>query len=151
MGARRRHSWSLCALGKNPLVRRSDRLEAVAILVAIATIVMAVPLAFHVGSAQNATNSRQISETLRSLQPIEATVVKAANRPPSRFPNAIRIVHAQWRSGFQQRTESVRTYGGVHVGDQVTVWLDAAGNVLNPRGLWAAKVSRAVHSVSQYG
>lgn len=141
----RRH---LRALGFNPLIRASDRLEALAILAVLATAFFAVPAAAQAGHVVYDVGARTAIEQAQSRHSVDATVVISSAALPVDFDNP-NYVRAQWREGTQERTEQVITPGTANVGDPVKVWLDDAGKVVAaPQTTQDAKLSAIIAAVS---
>ncbi|MGV0810301.1 Rv1733c family protein [Mycolicibacterium setense] len=130
---RRRFTWTLTALGRNPLIRRSDRIAAAGALAVLMALALAVPLIVYLGCAFTEEKAHQINERLTSLRSAPATVEWAAVSAPSRFPNAVHTVGARWTAdGYLERVEAVPGRGDIKVGDPITVWLDSADRVVVP-------------------
>ncbi len=138
----------LRALGFNPLVRVSDRLEALTILGVLAIALFAISPAEQAGDFMYDIGARTATEQAHSRHPVDATVVESSAALPVDFDNP-NYVRAQWRDGEQLRTEQVITPGTAAVGDAVTVWVDNAGKVVAaPQTLSDAKLNAAVAAVS---
>ncbi|OBF29706.1 hypothetical protein [Mycobacterium sp. ACS4331] len=130
---RRRRFWVLCALGRNSLIRRHDRLEALVTVCLLALFVAAIPTAMLVGRAMSAAEAEQNQDYMDSLNRVEATVVAVRNGAPSRVPHLTRNLDVKFSWGFDERTETVSGVGADHrPGDRITVWLDSAGQIADP-------------------
>lgn len=120
--------WLLRALSRNPLVRASDRTEALAVLMVFVVAVLAIPYASQAGDDVYDARMRIIDEQLRTRHSVEAVVVGTTvtagryNRPGP--------VRAEWREGTQVRSAMVSNATVVSPGAAVSVWLDSAGNVV---------------------
>lgn len=120
--------WYLRALGFNPLVRATDRLEALAVLGILVTAAFAVPAAVSAGTLVHDTGVRTAHEQAESRHSVEALVVDGVGLPTDLDTPA--YVQAQWREGTQTRTESVVSPATIKAGDHMTVWLDEGGKVV---------------------
>ncbi|WP_199255095.1 Rv1733c family protein [Mycolicibacterium mengxianglii] len=126
--------WVLRALGRrNPLIRTSDRLEALAIVMVFVVALLAIPFASQAGDNAYDAHMRLIDEQLRTRHSVEAVVVPAADS--SVTPVAGRYTRtgptrAQWREGDEVRTEVVPNPTAAAKGEPVTVWLDSTGKVV---------------------
>lgn len=125
--------WILRALGRNPLVRSSDRFEAMAVLMVFAVAVMSIPVAMQAG--ENAYHARMslIDQQLRTRHSVEAVVISTATSTAATAPSRYRPpgpVRVQWREGNEVRTENVPAPATVRKGDSVTAWLDSTGKVV---------------------
>ena len=130
---RRRRDWVLCGLGRNTLVRRHDRLEALITVCLLALLVAAVPTAMLAGRAMSAAQAEQNQEYVRSLNTVEATVVQVRKGAPSRVPHLTRNLDVKFVWAYNERTETI---SGLDTddqpGDRITVWLDSAGQITDP-------------------
>jgi hypothetical protein len=126
----RRRPWTVRPLGINPLIRRCDRIEALAILLAALIIAAAAPSAVFFGSGIYADRAQSVSEHMHSRHPVDATAVSPSTFPSRVAPN--RSVQARWVTAFTERTELVGVDHDVKAGDRLTVWLDSDGNVVSP-------------------
>src|SRR5262249_51067300 len=100
-----RRPWAVRALGSNPLIRLCDRVEALAILLAVVVIAVALPVAASIGRGFYDDREQSIAEQVRTRHPVEAVAVT-----PSSFPSRVpptRTVQARWVTAFAERTELV--------------------------------------------
>ncbi len=124
-----RFRWQLHALGFNPLIRASDRLEALAVLSVLATAIFALPAAAHAGTMLYDAGVRTADEQAHSRHSIEAVAVEDSAAVPAEFDDPS-YVRAQWGEGTQLRTERVITPTTVRAGQPLEIWLDDAGKVV---------------------
>jgi hypothetical protein len=124
----RRFSWHVRALGFNPLVRATDRLESLAILAAVIAALFATPLTAHVGTQMHDSGMRTVDQQSRSRHPVEAVALERASL--SADFDGPSYVRAQWREGTRLRTERVITPATVNAGEPISIWLDNTGNVV---------------------
>jgi hypothetical protein len=121
------------ALGINPLVRTSDRLEALAVLAALLTALIAIPAAAQAGDLVYASAVHTADEQARDRHAVEALVVEGSTRLPadSEAPtSAANSARVQWHEGNRVRTEQTTTPSVAKTGDSLTIWLDDAGKVV---------------------
>lgn len=128
----RRRRWIVSALGRSPLVRGFDRLEAVARLIALTAAVIAIPVAVLAGGAAYSADLEQRAHDARTRNSVEASVTRVDVNPQTRAPLVSRRVSVRWSSAFEERVGSFSTNEQVGVGDTVTVWLDEAGEMTDP-------------------
>lgn len=121
--------WHLRALGFNPLIRASDRLEALAALAVLATALFAIPLATQAGSQVYETGARTANEQAHSRHSVEAVAVEGRSSAQADFYTPA-YVRAQWREGSRVRTERVISESPIQSGDPMKIWLDDAGKVV---------------------
>lgn len=133
--------WQLRALGRNPLVRASDRLEALAVLGVLVIAILAAPFAAHVGDLTYDASMRTVAEQSRDRHAVAATVVVGSTGMPADFENSS-LVRAQWQEGSQLRTEQVVSPTTLEVGAPLTIWLNGSGKVVAaPLSAFDAKVN----------
>jgi Trk-type K+ transport system membrane component len=123
--------WLLRALGRSPLVRATDRIEALAALMVAVVAVLAVPFASQASDDTYDAQMKIIDEQVRTRHSVEAVAVSGSNTTPGRY-NRPGPVRAQWREGTQERTEMVNSPTIVNEGATLTVWLDNTGTVVPP-------------------
>jgi len=122
---------------RNPLRRRTDRIEAVIRLAAVILLLVAVPiatiavarqadrLALRQAQAQQAAD-HQVTAVL--LQQAQATGV-----PDPYTSIQLTYVLARWQpSGQAPRSGQVLAPAGAHAGSTVKIWIDASGAVTSP-------------------
>jgi hypothetical protein len=137
----RRLRWVLRALGRNPLVRASDRLEALAVLGVLVLALLAAPFAAHVGDLTFDASMRTVNEQSRDRHAVQAVVVRGSTGMPADFESSA-MVSAQWREGSRLRTEEVISPASVEAGAPLTIWLDDEGKVVAaPLTAFDAKVN----------
>jgi hypothetical protein len=141
--------WYVHALGFNPLIRTTDRLEALAVLAALLTALIAIPAAAQAGDLVYASAVHTADEQAHDRHAVEALVVDGSTRMPadSEAPtsSAPISVRAQWHEGTRVRTEQITTSSMAKTGDSLTVWLNDAGKVVAaPMTADDARLSAAV-------
>lgn len=133
-----RHSWVVRAFGRNPLVRRSDRAEALVLVLAFVTVFLVTPLAGAIGTAVHDSRAHLYSEEARTRHPVAATVT--AN-PTSTIQENQVIVTApvQWRVDGMDRTGKLEVGPATKAGDRLQVWIYGDGDqVGKPPAAWRA-------------
>jgi hypothetical protein len=123
-GGVRRH---IRALGVNPLVRMSDRLEALAVLGVLLVALVALPLADRADTLVNDSGVHTALQQTQTRHSVQALVV-AGSGLPTDFGTP--DVSVQWQEGTHTRTESVVSTATVQTGDRMTIWLDESGKVV---------------------
>jgi hypothetical protein len=119
----------LTALGRNPLVRTSDRLEAFAVLAVLVIGLLAIPLAARVEDENYRARLPTAIEEMQTRHSVQAVAVEGSNGLPTDFynPNYVRV---QWHEGTRVRTEEVVSPGTIKAGDPLVIWLDQTGKVV---------------------
>jgi hypothetical protein len=124
----RRFCWHLRALGRNPLVRASDRLEALAALAVVCTALLAVPVAAHARSQIYDEGARAADEQAHTRHSVSAVALDSRTSMPVDFDNPAHV-RAQWHEGTRLRTERIVAPAIVKAGQPLTIWLDDTGKV----------------------
>jgi hypothetical protein len=133
--------WYLRALGRNQLIRASDRLEALSVLAVVVFALCAVPVAGQVGDLTYDASMRTVNEQTQSRHSVDAEVIQGSVGMPADFESSA-YVRVQWRDGTTMRSELVVSPATVTAGETVTIWLDDAGKVASaPLTAFDAKVN----------
>lgn len=136
------------AFGVNPLVRISDRIEAIVVVSAVATSLLAAPVAGAIGTAVHDARSRVYAEEAHTRQPISAIVTTnghsaAIARP---YPTTA-VVQARWRAKGVEHVATFRSERAAAAGDQIRIWVNEAGERVTP----PTPASRAVFDAISVG
>lgn len=139
--------WVFRGLARNPLARMTDRVEAIAILAVLTTALLVVPTAAQSGADVYAAQMRAITEQTRSLHPVDAEVIRGTVQGAQRYSTGLPVV-VHWREGSQTRTGRTTFPTPTSAGQQVVIWLDQQGKVVDaPRHKADAELSAFVRSV----
>jgi hypothetical protein len=120
--------WLVRAVGRNPLVRGSDRLEALTVVLAIFAIITATPIAGAIGTAVHESRRGIYAEQATNLHTVTATAIQNSTVPGNPSSARIPTVRAQWSAGGVEHTDTVRTSHARRAGQQFTIWVDNAGD-----------------------
>ncbi|MFI7670647.1 hypothetical protein [Nocardia sp. NPDC049526] len=105
----------------NPLLRPSDRLEAVLRLMVAFAVLVAIPVAAALGTDAYADARTRTEDTAKSV--VSAVITAEPERTPSHLLEA----PVQWIQNGRPGTATVRVSRDAGAGDRVTVWLGATG------------------------
>ena len=140
--------WHMRALGRNPLVRTSDRLEAFSVLAVLLMALLVIPVAAAAGRVTYESSMNTVREQTSSRHSVEAVALDGSTTMPVDF-NGPAPLRVQWRDGSHTRTQDIFTAATVRKGAEVTVWLDDAGKVVaEPLQADDATLSAAVAELS---
>ncbi|OBB65860.1 hypothetical protein [Mycobacterium sp. 852014-50255_SCH5639931] len=114
-------------LGRNPLVRASDRVEALLVVLAVAVSLFTVPVAATVGTAVHESRSRVYAEQIQTRRPVTATVV-GDSHPRTDLESPTVRAPARWPVAGAERTGDVVAPLGVKIGDELEIWVDDEGS-----------------------
>lgn len=114
--------------GRNPLVRASDRVEALILVLAVAVSLLTVPIAAAVGTAIHDSRSRLYAEQAQTRRTVAATIIADSDRenPSSRTV----MVPARWFAAGAEHTGDVIAKQPTKVGDEIEIWVDNAGSAI---------------------
>lgn len=117
----------LLGVGRNPLRRRSDRVEGLVLAVAVLVCLAAVPAGIAVGLGVTAHGYRTASRLAATGHPATAVLRADVPTPPDGALASDQPVPARWSTAGQARTGTITAPQGLRRGDTVTIRLDAAG------------------------
>jgi hypothetical protein len=121
------------AFGSSPLIRISDRIEAILIVSAVAISLLAAPVAGAIGTAVYDARSRTYSDEAHTRRPISATVTTTRRGVTTVRPYMdSAIVEVRWRLGGIEHTADFSARHPATVGDQIKVWVDDKGKRVSP-------------------
>ena len=119
--------------GRNPVVRRTDRIEAAglvsAVLISVAMTVLGGTVGAHVYDVRAALYQADVA----SRHEVTATVVgTSAVRPRSTT-----LARATWHAGTVEHSATVVSAHPVKTGDRITIWVDRSrSKVVTPMESW---------------
>jgi hypothetical protein len=108
---------------RNPLLRRTDRIEALAMLAALIVSLIAIPVAGVAGGAVYGARDSQYTQEAHQRHAVTATVTDVgADR------SAATVVQARWPVATGERTGALVLTTAGRVGDRIKIWGDRDGN-----------------------
>jgi hypothetical protein len=124
-------SWVVCAFGRNPLVRGSDRAEAFLLLLAFVSVLVITPVAGAIGTAVHESHSRLYADQARARQPVAATVT---GNPTSTIQaeSVVIVAPVHWRVDGVDHAGELEVASAPKAGDRVQVWVDRSGHQVGP-------------------
>ncbi|WP_204079487.1 hypothetical protein [Mycobacterium riyadhense] len=130
--------WLLARIvGRNPLLRRTDRIEALAILLALVMSLLAVPVAGVVGAVAYEARYQLYDQEAQARRPVTATVMNAATTLDGDGNHT--VVQAKWVAAVGERSGLFEHREPVNPGENAEVWVDIHGNLaLPPTPTWHA-------------
>jgi hypothetical protein len=120
------------ALGRNPVVRFSDRVEAIATAMAIAVALIAAPVVGAVGTAVHDARSQVYAEAAQTRHPVTAVVTSADQTAPAARYAVVTTVHAHWRAEGVEHAEAFSWDRPVAAGNAIEIWVDSHGRRVSP-------------------
>jgi hypothetical protein len=122
-----RWPWTIRALGRNPLVRFGDRVEAILLIMAFVTALLAVPVAGAIGTAVYSARAQVYSDEATSRHTVAATAIGDSTLIVARYSQTFRVP-VGWRVKGAERVGSLDLPYETKAGDQLDVWVDGSGN-----------------------
>ena len=120
--------------GRNPLLRRADRIEAFVTLVALVVSLVAIPVAGVVGATTYDARERICAGEARERHTVMATVTESGVESWGTT-----VVQARWPVATGDRTGSLELGTAAKVGDRTEIWVDKGGNPVDaPTPTWHA-------------
>ncbi len=114
-----------CLLGVNPLVRTSDRVQAMAELAVVVLALFTVAVAAAVGTAVHDEVTRELAAHRLVRQQIVAIVSADSQDAAQPFAESS-VTEIRWEFDGKPHTDTIHTQP-LRAGDRLTVWVDAAG------------------------
>ena len=137
VGTRLARGARLLGFDRNPLRRRTDRIEAVIRLATLVMFLTAVPAAtLTVGREADHLALRQAHAQQAADHKVTAVLLQRAATTgiPNPYTSVqLTLVLARWQPpGQPSRTGQVLAPAGAHAGSTVAIWIDASGAVTGP-------------------
>lgn len=130
-----RRCWIIRAVGRNPLVRTSDRLEALILMLVFATALVVTPFSAAIGTAVHDTNARTYAEQSRNRHPVTAVVTDKPSATViddaiamSEETRVVVRAPVRWRVDGVDHTETPKVDPEAKVVDRVDIWVDGSGH-----------------------
>ncbi|HTI75262.1 MAG TPA: hypothetical protein VL634_09720 [Mycobacterium sp.] len=128
-----RSPWWVRALGRrNPLVRGSDRIEALVLALAVVFSAVAIPIAGAIGTSLHEQRTRIYAREAITRHQVVAVATEEGQLVP-RLGGVSFSAEATWSDGGRSHRGEIPWTGRAKVGDQQTIWVNEAGeNVGKP-------------------
>jgi hypothetical protein len=120
--------WVLRACGRNPLVRRIDRLEVLIVALGIFLVVVAAACAGALGTAVHDARSRVYIAQAQTRHTVIASAIDDSTVVLGVDHNMATRVNARWQVNGTEHTGSLNWDHAVKTGDPLTIWVDRDGN-----------------------
>ncbi len=123
--------WWVRLLGRNPLVRSSDRIEVMVLSLAVLLTVVAVPVAGAIGTFVYDAHARVYAEEAQIRHQVTATAIEDGTvvmQPTSLSFTA----RATWSAAGRDHSDIVMWSDQVKAGDQQSIWVNADGAKVGP-------------------
>jgi hypothetical protein len=111
--------------GRDPLVRTTDRIEALVLVLAVVVSLLAIPIAAAVGTAVYDSSRQAYAEQAHTRHTVAATVTDVPATQIVRTGTT--TVPARWTAGGAEHTGAVKAPSTTKTGDTVEIWVDHNG------------------------
>ena len=117
---------ALRLLGRDPLVRTTDRIEALVFVLAVVVSLLAAPIAAAVGTAVYDSSRHIYAEQAHIRHTVAATVTDV---PASQqiLRTGTTTVSARWTAVGTEHTGAVKAQSTAKTGDTIEIWVDNNG------------------------
>jgi len=119
--------WIIRALGGSPLVRVSDRLEAILRIGVLATALFVAPVAGAIGTAVYDAHVRLYLAEFQTRHIVTATAIADSTVSAQRYSASFHS-DVRWQVDGIERVGSVNSDDEIKPGDPLDVWVDDEGN-----------------------
>ena len=119
------------AFGRNPLVRFSDRVETIAVLVAVVIALVGVPFAAAFGTSVHEQRAHAYAQLITDRHQVAAVATADSTTVPRAYTVEF-SVPVTWRAGTATRAAVVRVDQPVKAGADVPIWCDRYGERTGP-------------------
>ncbi|HEX3284639.1 MAG TPA: hypothetical protein VHT50_08275 [Mycobacterium sp.] len=126
-----RRSWLTRALGGNPLVRSSDRIEAWSFVMAALILAVATPFICAFGTSSHDSRARSYAEEAMHRHSTTAIAIEGGERVVD-FEDVSYTVQAKWNRSGQDHLAVVEWPNLAKIGDQHRIWVDDNGQPARP-------------------
>jgi hypothetical protein len=124
----RRTMWPVLRLfSRNPLIRTSDRIEAIVVTLATLAVIFAAACAEALGTAVHDARAQMYTEQAETRHPIVAVAVEDSKKTATLEATAS-TVYARWKVNGANHTGVLSWDDDVRAGDLIQIWVDAGGN-----------------------
>ncbi len=124
-------SWLVRLLGRNPLVRSTDRWETFAATLAVIAVITAVPIAAAFGTAMKDSRSAVYAQQALNRHETPATALENATLNAQVYTQTFHV-RARWAAAGTVHVGTVSAPAMVHPGDRIDIWTDESGSLSRP-------------------
>lgn len=123
--------WTIFALfRRNPLLRTSDRIEALAMAVAVMVSLLAIPVAAALGTAVHDSQRDVYAQQHHTRHLVTATITDDTAAQKISRTNTVTMA-ARWSAAGAEHTGAVTAQSATEPGDHVAIWVDDNGELID--------------------
>ncbi|MGY4649462.1 Rv1733c family protein [Mycobacterium sp. URHB0021] len=125
--------WRIARIfARNPLIRVSDRIEALVMALMVGVLLVSVPIAGAVGTAVYDSSSQRLAEQAPTSHTVAATAIKSSIDTAGLKTVPVSVM-ARWQVNGREHTGLLKwDRPEVSVGDQMDIWVNADGQKVAP-------------------
>jgi len=112
-------------LSRNPLVRTTDRIQALVLVLAVALSLLAIPIAAAAGTAVHDSRRQAYAQQADTRHTMTATVTDVPATQIVRTGTT--TVAARWTAAGAEHTGAVKAQSTTKTGDPIEIWVDNTG------------------------
>jgi hypothetical protein len=126
--------WFSRIVGRNPLVRRNDRIQAWVLILAAFVTVLALPVAAAIGTSVYDARIRFYAEEAKHRHAVTATALENSTVDVGPGPADLSFfVRASWTDQGSDHVDVIKWADEATVGDQADIWVDDnTGELVDP-------------------
>ena len=117
--------WMRRLLARNPLVRISDRIEAIAVFGILTVALLAAPVAGAAGTAVHDSLVHTYAIAQLDRHQIRATATRDSRSAPQAYEKPF-LTQIQWQAAGATHSDEIRS-GDMKAGQQLDIWVNTAG------------------------
>jgi hypothetical protein len=121
-----RWPFLLRLLGRDPLVRTTDRIEALVLVLTVVVSVLAAPIAAAVGTEVHDSRRHVYAKQAHTRHSVAATVTDVPASQQVLRTSTI-TVPARWSAAGAEHTGAVKAQSTDKTGDRIAIWVDNKG------------------------
>ena len=118
--------WWIQVVTRNPLVRRSDRIELFVVTCAALLTVLAVPIAGAIGTSVHDGRTRLYAEEAQARHQVSATATQNGEVVPQ-LRSIANVAEARWTDSGISHSGIVAWPDRAKLGDQQRIWVNSQG------------------------
>ena len=123
--------WFTRLFGRNPLVRSSDRIEALTLILGIVLVLLTAPIAGAVGTAVYSSRTAVYEQQVRTRHAVAATVL--ADSTSTVRPYSVSFdVRARWQDRGVQHETVLGWDRPAKAGERLSIWVNDKGDYTGP-------------------
>ncbi|MBS1691049.1 MAG: hypothetical protein JST91_02290 [Actinobacteria bacterium] len=125
------HGWYRRAFDRNPLIRTTDRIEAVVLMLAITAMLLTTAVAAALATSVQDSRAQIYEQQHLTRHAVTATAT-ADSRTETSYGSAAYIATARWNSDGIERTAEFEWPTALEAGQKIDIWVDDSGKRVPP-------------------